>query len=158
MGMMKGEYTVQEVANWFLEKESMDQKKLQKLCYYAYAWYLYLFNDIEDGLNRRLFANDIEGWVHGPVSHELYKSFPYRGIQLLKPVKSYGTIVDTETVHFLEEVYDVFGKYTGNELEIMTHKEEPWLESRKGLKTYEPGDTPLDDNTMYNFCAIMSND
>lgn len=31
--------TVFDVAEWFLSKESMTNKKLQKLCCYAQAWY-----------------------------------------------------------------------------------------------------------------------
>lgn len=33
------------VANWFLTKESMTPKKVQKLVYYAYSWYLTLMNE-----------------------------------------------------------------------------------------------------------------
>ena len=34
------EMTVSNVAKWFLSKESMTPKKLQKIVYYAYAWFL----------------------------------------------------------------------------------------------------------------------
>ena len=155
---MEGRYLVQEVANWFLTKEPMDQKKLQKLCYYAYAWYLYLFNDIENGLRFRLFENDIEGCVHGPVSMELYRSFPFKGMQVLTPSRFYGNIDDEEIIEFLEDVYNVFGKYSGNELESMTHREKPWQESRLGLNSYEPGNVILKDETMYKFCSMISNE
>lgn len=155
-----GKYDVREVANWFLHKEAMDQKKLQKICYYAYAWYLYLNNDIEEGIHERLFRNDIEGWVHGPVSRSLYSAFPYTGMTLLKPLKNSGTVPadDFDTVKFLEKIYNVFGKYTGNELESMTHHEYPWIASRRGLKSYDPGNVIISDNLMYNYCAEMSND
>jgi hypothetical protein len=43
-----GATTVFDVAKGFLTIHSMDHKKLQKLCYYAYAWHLGLYN-------RRLF-------------------------------------------------------------------------------------------------------
>lgn len=32
-----GKYSIFDVANWFLSKGDMTQKKLQKLCYYAQA-------------------------------------------------------------------------------------------------------------------------
>ena len=32
-------YSVLDVANWVLTHEAMTHKKLQKLCYYAQAWY-----------------------------------------------------------------------------------------------------------------------
>jgi uncharacterized phage-associated protein len=31
--------SVENVADWFLSKGSMEHKKLQKLCYYAQAWH-----------------------------------------------------------------------------------------------------------------------
>jgi uncharacterized phage-associated protein len=53
--------TIQQIAQWFLCKESMTHKKLQKLCYYAQAWNLALHNS-------ELFEDRFEAWVHGPVS------------------------------------------------------------------------------------------
>lgn len=154
-------YDVKQVANWFLKKEPMMQKKLQKLCYYAYVWYLYFNNDIEEGFENLnvLFKNDIQGWVHGPVSYELYRAFPFKGMQTLTYAKGYGDIPesDAETNQFLQDIYDVFGRYTGNELEAMTHTEKPWKESRDGLSSYEPGMRLLKNRSMYEHCAELSN-
>ena len=33
-----GKYSVFDIADWFLKKGNMTQKKLQKMCYYAQAW------------------------------------------------------------------------------------------------------------------------
>lgn len=35
---MEGKYSIFDIAGWFLEKEPMPHKRLQKLCYYALAW------------------------------------------------------------------------------------------------------------------------
>ena len=43
-----------DIANWFLSKESMSPKKIQKLVYYAYSWYLTLMNDSEEELTNKL--------------------------------------------------------------------------------------------------------
>lgn len=155
-----GLYDIGSVANWFLKKEPMDQKKLQKLCYYAYAWYLYMFNDIEKGLDNRLFFNDIEGWVHGPVSISLYSSFPFMGMETLRPNKFFKDIPESDqiTQEFLEDIYKIFGGYTGNQLESMTHNEMPWKESRIGLSTSEPGKKRIKDETMYRQCAQIDNE
>ena len=40
----EGKYSVFDIANWFLTKGQMTHKKLQKLCYYAKAWYLALYD------------------------------------------------------------------------------------------------------------------
>ena len=35
---------VKDVAEFFLTKQSMTNKKIQKLCYYAQAWFYALYN------------------------------------------------------------------------------------------------------------------
>ena len=54
-----------EVAEYFIEKaysenDKITQKKLQKMLYYAQAWFL-AFN------NKKLFEEKIEAWLHGPA-------------------------------------------------------------------------------------------
>ena len=58
-------FTIFDIANWFLSKEGMTHKKLQKLCYYAQAWYLALYKN-------KLIDGYFEAWVHGPVNSSLY--------------------------------------------------------------------------------------
>lgn len=62
--------SIYDVANFFLSKEAMTHKKLQKLCYFAQAWYLANYG-------KPLVPNRFEAWVHGPVSPDLYSK--YRG-------------------------------------------------------------------------------
>ena len=38
---------IDKVSQWFLSKSSMTNKKLQKLCYYTYCWFIVFFNDVE---------------------------------------------------------------------------------------------------------------
>lgn len=157
---VKYETNIKKVANYFLEKENMSQKKLQKMCFYAYSWYLYFNNDIETGFNSKLFPNDFEGWVHGPVSFVLYKAFPFVGSKPLKVKKSFGFINEENAslVSFLDLVYDTFKEYTGNELEEMTHLEKPWREARIGKQLFEPGHTILKDETIYLQCLELQNE
>ena len=46
-----------DLADAFLSIESMTHKKLQKLCYYAKAWYLALYDE-------NLVTEEFEAWVH----------------------------------------------------------------------------------------------
>ena len=78
-----GRYSVFDIANWFLSKGEMTQKKVQKLCYYAQAWCYAL-------KGYRLEDTDYQAWVHGPVSPALwerFKSFVYDPIRLKDSVK-----------------------------------------------------------------------
>ncbi len=153
---MEARYQIMDISNWFLHKEKMDQKKLHKLCYYAYAWYLFLNNNSLSDLRTCLFENDFEAWVHGPVSKSLYKKYPFVGMEALEP-KGDIRKLDDDTVGFLEELYNVFKNFTGNELEAMTHKELPWINARGNLDPWEPGTTIISNEDMYKQCALLSN-
>ena len=58
-------YSVFDIANWFLSRQEMTHKKLQKLCYYAQAWSYALYN-------RPIINAEFQDWVHGPVCPQLY--------------------------------------------------------------------------------------
>ncbi|SFE88703.1 Panacea domain-containing protein, partial [Peptostreptococcus sp. D1] len=65
--------TLFEVAKNFLDREpSMSLKKLQKLCWYAYSWFIALNNEPDEENLALLFNNRAEAWVHGPVFRDLY--------------------------------------------------------------------------------------
>ena len=52
-------YTVYDIANWFLSKtDHITNKKLQKLVYYAYSWYLVFNNESANEIELRLFENE----------------------------------------------------------------------------------------------------
>lgn len=67
------------VAQYFLSKESMSLKKLQKLVYYAYGWTLALLNESLENMEYHLFPNRIEAWVHGPTIPDLYHKYKSYG-------------------------------------------------------------------------------
>lgn len=144
-------YTAEQVANFFLSKDSMSPKKIQKLVYYAYAWTLTLTNDGKE-LKTKLFDEQIEAWVHGPVVPSLYREYATYG---------YGNIPKRETeVDFTEdikgilnEVWDVYGSFDGNELESITHQESPWQVAREGYGPLDICQEKIDDSEIYN-CYI----
>lgn len=96
--------------------------------------------------------------VHGPSSRRLSDAFPHSGADPLQPVEEYGTIPadDAGTCEFLEKIYATFGGFTASELKIMACHEKPWIASRKGLKSWEPGHTIISDDLIYSFCAEMN--
>lgn len=149
-------YNVYNVADWFLQNtESVSNKKLQKLVYYAYSWYLVLFNDNVKNLENKFFENKFEAWVHGAVYPELYRKYKSFGSNQIKVDKSQLTICDfsEDEKDVLNQVLEVYGKYTGNQLESICHQEEPWKQSRKGLSTYEPCNNLIPDNIIFNYYA-----
>ena len=145
--------TVFDVANWFLSKESMTPKKLQKLVYYAYSWYLTLVNESKDDLTAKLFTSRLEAWVHGPVFPELYQKYKgYSG----EAIEQYDGMVEEfneDAKDILDQVWEVYGGYTGNQLESITHRESPWLNARGGCSSYEICTNEISDADIFN-CYI----
>lgn len=126
-------YSIFEIADWFLAKESMTPKKLQKLTYYAEAWSHALLN--------RSIVNDtnFEAWAHGPVSSKLYDKYREYGWNDIPKIDSTPKIEDEKEVDLLEAVWETYGSMSANALEAQTHSEEPWKRARQ-LDGAEEGD------------------
>lgn len=136
-------YSIFQVANIFLELASMTPKKLQKLCYYAQGWSL--------GITReKLFSEDLEAWVHGPVSPALYDKYKCYGYNEI-PKSNGNEIIDEELRGIVEQIYRIYGNLSGDQLEQMTHLEEPWKKARKGLQPWEASSNIIKVSDMMEY-------
>lgn len=142
------------LVNWFLLKENMSHKKIQKLCYYAQAWSLAI-NDkdiIKDGL-------DFQAWPHGPVNVDIWnkcKMFGWRDIMLKEEFVDSNTEqininFSKDQIRILDLIWDSYGGYTADELEYLTHSEKPWKEAREGLGTFDSSNRVISKETMKEF-------
>lgn len=146
--------TIQQLANWFLEKEPMTQKKLQKVCYYAVAWGWAL-------MDRNLITDDrFEAWVHGPASRKLYNAYKsYGWNNIPKVATSAVPSVASDVADLLESVWLTYGEKSGNELEALSHSERPWVEARGCLPAGENSSEPIKFTVMKEFYnSIKSSD
>lgn len=142
-------YSIFDIANWFLSKEKMSPKKLQKLSYYAVAWGQALLN--------KNIANDtkFEAWVHGPVSPELYREYKSYGWSDIETVETNESNFDEKTLDLLESVWITYGENSANELEALTHLEDPWLNARKGLGEFESSSKEIKTEDMKNYYSSI---
>lgn len=134
MSVKKAVTDIDTVAELFLSITEMDHKKLQKLCYYAYSWYLALYG-------KDLFENRFEAWVHGPVDPVMYQKYRVYGWNEI-PKKRKPPASDS-VKSFVKMVYNSYGHLTGNELEYLTHQEDPWRNARAGIGEFEPSQEPI---------------
>lgn len=130
----------------------MSHKKLQKIVYYAYGWTLALLNENVDSLQNKLFPNRIEAWVHGPVVPDLYHEYKHYGWADI-PQRNELTLspFTPDELDILNQVWDVYGDYSANELEMISHKEIPWLNARKGLAAYSSSSNVIKDEDIFRF-------
>ena len=135
--------TIHDVAKTFLNMESMSPKKLQKLCFYAYSWYLTY-------TKQRLFPNNFEAWIHGPVDpalYQQYKEYGYTNIPREETVPA--SIAEKPQLYdFIESVYNSYGHLTADQLEYLTHMQRPWLNARAGLQSFEWSNNPIKDEDI----------
>jgi uncharacterized phage-associated protein len=134
-----------DMAKAFLSIEPMTNKKLQKLCYYAKAWYLALTDE-------NLFDDDFQAWVHGPVNYDLYLKYKDRGFNKISQVhEDELEDVPEEFIDFSKTVYEAYGDLTGGELEILTHSEDPWMNARGNKKHWERSEAVISEEDMKLF-------
>lgn len=137
-----------DVAKYFFSKNHfLTDKQIQKLVYYAYAWYLVRNNSSKDNITNRLCFQHPEAWVHGPVFYDLYEEMTYNREKFVTREIDLGINMQ----NFLNVIYNVYGKYSGNQLEDMTHNETPWIMARLGCTPNQRSRQEIDDSQIYDY-------
>ncbi len=147
--------TAKTIAEYFLTKQAMTQKKIQKLVYYAYAWYIVDNNENENSIKNVLFDEKPQAWVHGPVFPSLYEEYRIHGRNEIPKINNVIVEISEEIKRLLDEIWDVFGKYDGDELEILTHKEEPWIKARKNIAATAPSNEEISYTDIYSYYSSL---
>lgn len=138
--------SVFDVAKWFLHKKSFTHKQIQKLCYYSQAWHLAL-------LNRPLFEDEIQAWIHGPVIPTLYPCYANYGWEKIKRLKGESPKFENDSLEILKAVYATYSKFDGSQLERLTHSEKPWQKARGDIPPFEPCENPISCDSMKKYYA-----
>lgn len=134
--------SIHDIAQWFLHKQAMDHKKLQKLCYYAVAWGYALLDEciVNDG--------EFQAWVHGPVSPVLFETYKDSFWKELSPDSETIPIFDGQLPDLLKIVWDGYGKMSSDALEALAYTERPWKTARKGHENTFRCEVAIDPKTM----------
>ena len=135
---------VRDVAQYFLSKQSMSHKKLEKMCYYSQAWNLANYG-------QPLMPNRFEAWVHGPVSPDLYAQYKGWGWADIPMTADNSALFSEKELDLLDKVFEVYGDYSGDELEAITHRESPWITARGGCSPSDYSRNPISMKEMRNY-------
>lgn len=142
---------ISDLAQAFLSIDSMTHKKLQKMCYYAKAWYLAI-NDIN------LVNEQFEAWVHGAVQPKLYQEYKVYGFACIPQIMD-ARCIPEEFLSFARDIYESYGDLDGDELESLNHTELPWINARKGLKPWQGSNNIiLEDDMKTYYRTLMENE
>lgn len=149
---------INEISDFFLSKEGVTQKKLQKLVYYAYAWYITLYNDDIYHIDNMLFDECPEAWVHGPVFKSLYAKYKDYYWKTIPKKNMTFNFNNSDLESFLNIIWNTFKKYSADELEFMTHQETPWKKAREGLEPFDSSNKKLDLKDIFMFYNKLANE
>lgn len=132
-----------------LNGDTITNLKLQKLLYYAQAWFLVNNN------NQRLFSDEIQAWQYGPVVpsvYEQYQSFGRTPIFIDCNIETDFEDLSIEVKRYLREFCETFLRFSATELVGMTHQELPWNQAVK-----EGYRTSINTDTMFHYYTNMLN-
>lgn len=132
-----------DMADAFLSIASMTHKKLQKLCYYAKAWYLAIYDC-------NIINEPFEAWIHGAVQPGLYQKYKIYGFDYIPKIVDTRSIPE-EFISFSRDVYESYGDLSGDELERLNHTEKPWINARIGLKPWQSGNRVISEEDMKEY-------
>ena len=128
-----------DVAAYILAKQPRDRPitamKLQKLVYYSQAWAL-VWNE------QPLFKEKILAWSNGPIVRELYDL--HRGaFHVNRLPQGDSKKLHAQQREAIDKILEVYGNKSAQWLSDLTHREDPWQEARKGLKSNERGNAEI---------------
>lgn len=124
--------------------EEITNLKIQKLIYYAQGWFLGIHGE-------PLFSDELEAWRHGPVQPEVYQRFKDFKFNPITEEPDCPAFSEKRIRKILDYIIDRYGCYSPFELKKMTHKEQPWIDARRGLAPTENGRETIENDSMMKF-------
>ncbi|MDR7798006.1 DUF4065 domain-containing protein, partial [Riemerella anatipestifer] len=116
-------YSAVDISFFFIRK-GVTPLKLQKLLFYSQVWYFVKYRNL-------LFKDEIQAWVLGPVVRNVWDKYRFiRRGDLINERYIEKDICDKEIVSHLNEIWKIYGGYTGLELVDLTHSESLWRNAR----------------------------
>ncbi|MFT4073223.1 MAG: DUF4065 domain-containing protein [Dysgonamonadaceae bacterium] len=150
-------YSINDIADYIILKvkaedgfASLINLKLQKLLYYIQAW-SYGIN------NQPLFDGEFQAWIHGPVNKAIYDRFNatkylYSEIDLSDVINNNVTLDNTDA-EFVDFILENYLKYSGAELEKLSHSELPWKNTRDSLGPNDRCEKKISPQLMTEYYA-----
>lgn len=140
----------QILADYILQKYgTMSHLKLQKLIYYCDAYHLAYFDE-------ELIPQSFEAWVHGPVCRDVFNNLKdfsvlHSDINSESEKINITEKISSEQLEIITDVLNELSKWTGLELESATHREQPWIDARKGYAPSDRCEVKISKETMRDF-------
>jgi uncharacterized phage-associated protein len=140
--------SVHDVAKFILQQQGeMSVMKLHKLLYYCQAWCL-VWEE------KPLFSERIEAWANGPVVREVYEK--HRGkFSVSSWTKGEDDRLTSRQKDIVKNVLKFYGDKTAQWLSDLTHREQPWIEARRGLAPLARGSREITTAALHEYYSSI---
>lgn len=118
---------------------------LQKSLYYIQGFFYAFFG-------RFIFEEDCEAWAHGPVYRKIYDMYADYHFNPISKVDSFDySIFSAQEKAVIDSVIKNICCYSGKILEMFTHSESPWINTRGNLPEGASSDNVIDKQMIADF-------
>lgn len=141
--------------------DTLTHKKLQKLLYYVDAWHMVYFE-------HPIIDEDFQAWVHGPVVPSVYNQYKEHGFREIELLNDEDTDVeallneafenngiDPDQQELVYKVLDQYGPLSAMELELLSHSEPPWKQTRNGLSPSTASTKAIDKDIVLEYFSSL---
>lgn len=149
-------YNVFDVCNYILYKESMTPKRLQKVLYFCYSFYLAANNKKGFKISNRLFKEQFESWIHGPVIPKVYAKYAGYGMSEIC-VYEIDNAIEKKDAQFLDFMIENLKQFSTYKLETITHNQSPWINARGSCNPNDVCKNKLSDIDILDCFSSMVN-
>jgi uncharacterized phage-associated protein len=140
------------IASVWKRRGTLNVLKLQKLLYYAQAWYLAFFGE-------PLFPGKFQAWKRGPINREIYDRFVVSRsldseVSDADVSKEFNvTRVSEENGRHLDQVLKAYAKYGETELQDLVRHEAPWREALG--RGDERSEREIDESNIRRYYTVV---
>jgi len=127
--------------------------KLQKILYFLYLDYL-------KENNEKLFDEEFEAWVYGPVVTKVFYHIKHHGFNF--EIEEDDTLFEICSLNndkiksFIDEKINKYLNKSTFDLVEIAHNTKPWKNARKGLKDNEISNNNINFSDMKDFSKIWN--
>lgn len=108
--------------------------------------------------NRPMFTDTCEAWKFGPVYRHIYyrlNKYTYDPISSEEFASFDMVHLEANDKEIIDAVIDSFGMLSGTKLRDISHKTEPWLKARKGLKNDDNSDVIITNKSIKEYAKKL---
>lgn len=137
---------IYDVVEYLLNQcEDITPLALQKSLYYIQGFYYAFYGKF-------IFTDDCEAWAHGPVYRDIYSRYLDYHFDPISKIESFDSSIFTiQEKAVLDSVIKNICCYSGKVLEIFTHSESPWMNTRKDIAENVPSEKVIDKQIIADY-------